>query len=64
MRKISDKDVAIMLTQGIKQDQSQDATSTLIYAIIKNFVGDPSTFKDRIGTRLMNLKCPTISDYK
>ncbi|XLU27911.1 hypothetical protein S245_063977, partial [Arachis hypogaea] len=25
---------------------------------------DPSTFKDRIGTQLMNLRCPTMSDYR
>ncbi|XLT58928.1 hypothetical protein HN873_051532, partial [Arachis hypogaea] len=88
MRKASDKEAAIMLTQGftgqlkgwwdnflsiqekeliinsIKQeDQSPDAISTLIYTIIKNFVGDPSTFKDRIGTQLMNLRCPIMSRW-
>ncbi|XLT01060.1 hypothetical protein HN51_050411, partial [Arachis hypogaea] len=89
MRKASDKEAAIMITQGFtgqlkgwwdnflsiqekeliinsvkQEDQSPDATSTLIYTIIKNFVGDPSTFKDRIGTQLMNLRCPTMSDYR
>ncbi|XLT61668.1 hypothetical protein HN873_018192, partial [Arachis hypogaea] len=81
MRKASDKEAAIMITQeftgqlkaskkeliinSIKQeDQSPDATSTLIYTIIKNFVGDPSIFKDRIQTQLMNLRCPTMSDYR
>ncbi|XLT44152.1 hypothetical protein HN873_036756, partial [Arachis hypogaea] len=54
-----------LIINSIKQeDQSPDATSTLIYTIIKNFVGDPSTFKDRIGTQLMNLRCPTMSDYR
>ncbi|XLT09762.1 hypothetical protein HN51_055555 [Arachis hypogaea] len=63
MRKASDKKTAIMLTQGFT-DQSQDATSTLIFTIIKNFIGDLSTFKDRIRTQLMNLRCPTMSDYR
>ncbi|XLR06613.1 hypothetical protein S83_034551, partial [Arachis hypogaea] len=67
MRKASDKEAAIMITQGFTgqlKDQSPDAPSTLIYIIIKNFVGDPSTFKDRIETQLMNLRCPTMSDYR
>ncbi|XLT51387.1 hypothetical protein HN873_043991, partial [Arachis hypogaea] len=66
MRKASDKEAAIMITQGFtgqlkgwwdnflsiqekeliinsvrQEDQLPDATSTLIYTIIKNFVGDP-----------------------
>ncbi|XLT91690.1 hypothetical protein HN873_013365, partial [Arachis hypogaea] len=54
-----------LILNSIKsEDQSQDATSTLIYTIIKNFIGDPSTFKDRIGTQLMNLRYPTMSDCR
>ncbi|XLT90743.1 hypothetical protein HN873_012418, partial [Arachis hypogaea] len=56
MRKASDKEVAVMLTQGFI-DQSQDAISTLIYTIIKNFIGDPRT-------QSMNLRCPTMYDYR
>ncbi|XLT82937.1 hypothetical protein HN873_004690, partial [Arachis hypogaea] len=48
MRKTSDKEAAIIIQEkkliinSIKQeDQSPDATFTLIYTIIKNFVGDP-----------------------
>ncbi|XLU80754.1 hypothetical protein S245_004174, partial [Arachis hypogaea] len=74
MRNASDKEAAIMITNiqekeliinSIKQeDQSPDATSTLIYTIIKNFVGDPSIFKDRMQTQLINLRCPTMSNYR
>ncbi|XLT24260.1 hypothetical protein HN873_055552, partial [Arachis hypogaea] len=49
-----------LILSSIKpEDQSQDATATLIFTIIKNFLGDPNIFKDRIGTQLMNLRCPT-----
>ncbi|XLT68147.1 hypothetical protein HN873_024586, partial [Arachis hypogaea] len=45
-----------LILSSIKpEDQSQDATTTLIFTIIKNFLGDPNIFKDRIRTQLMNL---------
>ncbi|XLT52157.1 hypothetical protein HN873_044761, partial [Arachis hypogaea] len=37
-----------LILSSIKpEDQSQDATATLIFTIIKNFLGNPNIFKDR-----------------
>ena len=40
-----------------------DGVNTLIYTIIKHFVGTPSNISSRISDYLNNLRCPTISDY-
>lgn len=39
-----------------------DSVSTLIFIIIKHFIGDPSIWKDRLVELLLNLKCKTLSD--
>ena len=41
-----------------------DGVNTLIYTIIKHFVGTPSNVSSRISDLLNNLKCPTMSDYR
>ena len=40
-----------------------DGVNTLIYTIIKHFVGTPSNISSRISDYLNNL-CPTMSDYR
>ena len=41
-----------------------DGVNTLIYTILKHFVGTPSNISSRIFDYLNNLRCPTMSDYK
>jgi hypothetical protein len=41
-----------------------DCVNTLIYTIIKHFVGTPSNITSRISDYLNNLRCPTMSDYR
>jgi hypothetical protein len=41
-----------------------DGISTLIYTIIKHFVGTPSNITSRIHDQLSNLHCPTLSDFR
>jgi hypothetical protein len=44
--------------------QLLDGVNTLIYTIIKHFVGTPSNITSRISNYLNNLRCPSMSDYK
>ena len=41
-----------------------DGVNTLIYTIIKHFIGTPSNISSRINDYLNNLRCPTMFDYK
>ena len=41
-----------------------DRVNTLIYAIIKHFVGTPSNILSRISDYLNDLRCPTMFDYR
>ena len=41
-----------------------DCVNTLIYTIIKHFVGTPSNITSRISDYLNNLRCLTMSDYR
>ena len=41
-----------------------DYINTLIYTIIKHFVGTPSNITSRIYDYLNNLRCPTMSNYR
>ena len=41
-----------------------DGVNTLIYTILKNFVGTPSNISSRISDLLNNLRCPTMTDYR
>ena len=41
-----------------------DGVNTLIYAILKHFVGTPSNILSQIIDYLNNLRCPTMSDYR
>jgi len=44
--------------------QLPDGVNTLIYTIVKHFVGTPSNITSRISDYLNNLRCPTMSDYR
>ncbi|RYE12240.1 MAG: hypothetical protein EOP45_23210, partial [Sphingobacteriaceae bacterium] len=46
------------------QTQEDDVVNTLIFAIMKSFVGDPSHFQARASETLINLNCPTLSDFR
>ena len=41
-----------------------DGVNTLIYTILKHFVGTPSNISSRVSDYLNNLSCPTMSDYR
>jgi hypothetical protein len=41
-----------------------DCVNTLIYTIIKHFIGTPSNITTRITEVLNNLRCPTMSNYR
>ena len=41
-----------------------DRVNTLIYTIIKHFVGTSFNISSRISDYLNNLRCPTKSDYR
>ena len=40
-----------------------DAVNTLIYTIMKHFVGKPSNITSRIYDQLSNLRCKTLGEY-
>ena len=41
-----------------------DGVNTLIYTVLKHFVGTPSNISSRIFDYMNNLRCPTMSDYR
>ena len=41
-----------------------DGVNTLIYTILKHFVGTPSNISSRVSDLLNNLRCPTMTDYR
>ncbi|KAL0010898.1 hypothetical protein SO802_006006 [Lithocarpus litseifolius] len=41
-----------------------DGVNTLIYTIMKHFVGKPSNITSRIYDQLSNLRCQTLGDYR
>ncbi|KAL4599316.1 hypothetical protein ACB092_11G118500 [Castanea dentata] len=41
-----------------------DGVNTLVYTILKHFVGTPSNISSRISDYFNNLRCPTMSDYR
>ena len=41
-----------------------DGVNTLIYTILKKFVGTPSNISSCVSDYLNNLSCPTMSDYR
>jgi hypothetical protein len=58
-----DEDGLPIFDEKIGRDEP-DCVNTLIYTIIKHFVGTPSNITFRISDHLNNLRYPTISDYR
>nr|KAJ0191358.1 hypothetical protein LSAT_V11C800444750 [Lactuca sativa] len=46
------------------QTFEDDMVNTLIFAIIKNFVGNPTTFQEKTSEILMNLHCRKLTDFR
>ncbi|GJY17968.1 putative transcription factor interactor and regulator CCHC(Zn) family protein [Tanacetum coccineum] len=46
------------------ETQIEDMINTLIFAILKNFVGDPTAFQERNSVILLNLTCRKLSDFR
>ena len=46
------------------QTYEEDTVNTLIFAIIKHFIGDLVYFQERTSEILNNLRCPTLQDFK
>jgi hypothetical protein len=41
-----------------------DGVNSLVFTIIRHFIGTPSNITSRIHDQLSNLKCPTMSDFR
>ena len=41
-----------------------DGVNTLIYTILKYFVGTPSNISSQVSDLLNNLRCPSMTDYR
>ncbi|GKB06233.1 hypothetical protein Tco_0834466, partial [Tanacetum coccineum] len=56
----------IIKTENNIQTETQidDMTNTLIFAILKNFVGDPTAYQERNSVILLNLTCRKLSDFR
>ncbi|GJS03291.1 hypothetical protein Tco_0319799 [Tanacetum coccineum] len=59
------KKTIVKIENGVQvQTQEDDMVNTLIFVILKNFVGDPSIFKEKSSAILLNLTCRKLSDFK
>ncbi|KAL4615580.1 hypothetical protein ACB092_07G136400 [Castanea dentata] len=58
-----DTDGMLIFYQNINRGVP-DGVNTLVYTILKHFVGTPSNISSRISDYLNNLRCPTMSDYR
>ena len=41
-----------------------DGVNSLVFTIIRHFIGTPSNITSKIHDQLSNLKCPTMSDFR
>ena len=46
------------------QTQEDDILNTLLYSIIKNFIGDPTIFQEKSQEILLNLTCRKLQDFR
>ena len=46
------------------ETEVNDCVNTLIFAILKNFVGNPTAYQDRSATVLLNLNCRKLQDFR
>ncbi|GJU36442.1 reverse transcriptase domain-containing protein [Tanacetum coccineum] len=56
----------IVKTENNIQTETQidDMINTLIFAILKNFVGDPTAYQERNSVILLNLTCRKLSNFR
>ncbi|MCQ7416390.1 hypothetical protein NP118_23585, partial [Salmonella enterica] len=53
------------LPQTVEREESiEDAVNTLVYTLTNAFVGDPTQYHARSADILLNLKCPTLGDFR
>jgi hypothetical protein len=57
-------DVAGNIITNEHNQPVEDAVNTLIFAITKHFVGDPSVYRENIYDSLEHLKCHTLTDFR
>jgi hypothetical protein len=57
-------DVAGNIITNEHNQPIEDAVNTLIFAITKHFVGDPSVYRENIYDSLEHLKYPTLTDFR
>ncbi|KAK2428017.1 hypothetical protein QL285_026560 [Trifolium repens] len=53
------------IDSAIKTETNEEiCVTTLLYAITKFFIGEPLKLQQRASDQLLNLYCPTMSDYR
>jgi hypothetical protein len=57
-------DIAGNIIKNEHNQPIEDAVNTLIFAITKHFVGDPSVYRENIYDSLEHLKCHTLTDFR
>ena len=48
----------------VQHERVEDAVNTLIYTLIEFFIGEPLKYQERSAEILMNLKSPTLGDFR
>ena len=61
---IKKNDEGLPIFDGLIGRGIPDGVNTLIYTVLKHFVGTPTNVSSRIFDYLNNLRCPTMSDYR
>ncbi|KAL4565433.1 hypothetical protein LXL04_029527 [Taraxacum kok-saghyz] len=46
------------------QTKEDDMVNALVFALIKNFIGDPTMFQEKTSEILMNLHCIKLTDFR
>ena len=60
---IKKNDEGLPIFDGLIGRGIPDGVNTLIYTVLKHFVGTPTNVSSQISDYLNNLRCPTMSDY-
>ena len=64
-RVLSSKKIIVKTENNIQiQTEEDDMVNTLIFTIMKSFVGNPTHFQTRASETLINLTCPTLTDFE
>lgn len=54
----------ILVQTSLDERGNQNSVHTLIYAITKHFLGEPTVFQQRASEILQNLKCRKLGDFR